>query len=125
MGLLDTLSGTLKNVLGKAQAAAGPELINAALAKSGLGDLQGLIAKLEAGGLGAQVRSWLGDGRKLPVSPEQLRAALGNEQVRHLAERFGLPVDDLLKLLSEHLPGAVSAASEGGALSGASTAPRA
>jgi uncharacterized protein YidB (DUF937 family) len=120
MGLLDNLTGTLKNVLGKAEAAAGPEMINAALAKTGLSDLQGLIAKLEAGGLGAQVKSWLGDGRKLPVSPEQLRAALGNEQVRQLAERFGVPVDEVLKFLSEHLPGAVSAASESGALAGAS-----
>src|SRR5262249_23873998 len=70
MGLLDNLSGTLKSKRGKTEVAAGAGRINAALAKTGLGNLQGLIATLEAGGLGAQVKSWLGDGRKLPVSPE-------------------------------------------------------
>ena len=111
MGLLDNLSSTIKNVFGQAGSAAEANLIQAALAKTGMGDLQGLIAKLEAGGLGQQVRSWLGDGKNLPVSPEQLRAALGNDQVRQLAEHFGLPVDKVLALLSAHLPGAVSAAS--------------
>jgi uncharacterized protein YidB (DUF937 family) len=120
MGLLDNLSGTIKSALGQAGSAAETNLIQAALAKTGFGDLQGLIAKLEAGGLGAQVKSWLGDGKNLPVSPEQLRAALGNDQVRQLAEHLGLPVDKVLKFLSEHLPGAVSAASESGAVSGAS-----
>jgi len=74
------------------------------------------VSKLQANGLGDQVKSWLGDVNNLPVTPDQLRAALGNEQVRHLAKHFGLPVDGSLKFLSEHLPAAVDSASSSGVL---------
>ena len=66
--------------------------------------------KLKAGGLDEQVKSWLA-GKSIPVTADQLRAALGNDQVKHLAEKFGLSTDTVLSFLSEHLPGAVSKAS--------------
>jgi hypothetical protein len=50
MGLFDSLSGGLKGALGKVEAAAMPALISAALAKTNLGDLQGLVAQLQQGG---------------------------------------------------------------------------
>jgi uncharacterized protein YidB (DUF937 family) len=50
----------------------------------------------------------------LPVTPQQLQAALGNEQVKQIAEHFGVPVDQALKLLAEHLPAAVDQASPNG-----------
>ena len=115
MGFLDKIGGALKGVLDQAQASA-PGLITSALASSNLGDLQGLVTKLQQGGLDKQVTSWLGNGANLPVSTEQIRAALGNEQVRHLAEQFGLPVDQTLNFLSQHLPTVVDQASPNGTL---------
>lgn len=112
MGLFDTFKG----VLGEVEAAAVPALISAALAKSNLGDLNGLLAKLQQGGLGPQVQSWLGNGQNLGITADQIRAALGNDQVRQLAQHFGLPVDDALKLLSEHLPTVVDQASPNGTI---------
>ncbi len=112
MGLFDKLGG----VLGQVTAAAAPGLIAAALAKTNLGDLQGIVNQLQQGGLGDQVKSWLGNGSNMPVSAEQLKAALSNEQVRQIAERFGVPVDQALKLLAEHLPAAVDQASPNGTL---------
>jgi uncharacterized protein YidB (DUF937 family) len=109
MGLLDNLGGALKGVVGQVETAAGPALIDAALAKTSYGSLQGLIDKLKSGGLNEQVKSWL-DGKAVPVTAEQLRAALGNEQVKHLADKFGLPVDSVLNLLSEHLASVASKA---------------
>jgi uncharacterized protein YidB (DUF937 family) len=108
MGLLDSLLGGNLNQL---EANALPALISAALAKTNLGNLQGLVNQLQAGGLGPQVQSWLGNGANLPVSPDQLRAALGSEQVRQMAQHFGVDPDAALKLLAEHLPGAVDQAS--------------
>jgi uncharacterized protein YidB (DUF937 family) len=52
----------------------------------------------------------------MPVSAEQLQAALGDEHVKQLAEHFGVPVDKVLSLLSEHLPAAVDQASPNGTL---------
>ena len=112
MGLFDKLGG----VVGQITAAAAPALINAALAKTNLGDLQGLVNKLQQGGLNDQVKSWLGNGANLPITAEQLQAALGNEQIRQLAEHFGLPADAALKLLAEHLPAIVDKASPNGKL---------
>ncbi|MGH6726026.1 MAG: YidB family protein [Pseudolabrys sp.] len=116
MGLLDNLGGSLGGMLGQVTAAAAPGLISAVLAKTNLGDLQGVVNQLQQGGLGDQVKSWLGNGGNMPVTPQQLQAALGNEQVRQIAEHFGVPVDQALKLLSEHLPAAVDQASPNGTL---------
>jgi uncharacterized protein YidB (DUF937 family) len=117
MGLFDDVAGALKGVLGQSDAAgAMPALISAALAKTDLGNLNGIVAQLQQGGLGSQVGSWLGSGTNLPVSADQLRGALGNELAQHL----GLPVDAALNVLSAHLPGLVDQASPNGTLSPAS-----
>lgn len=117
MGLLDSLTGALGGSFGQAETAAMPGLISAALAKTNLGDLQGLVTHLQQGGLGSQVQSWLGNGANQPVSPDQLRAALGSEQVKQLAAHFGIDPDAALKLLSEHLPGVIDQASPNGTVS--------
>ena len=115
MGFLDKIGGALKGVLDQAQASA-PGLIASALASSNLGNLQGLVTQLQQGGLDQQVKSWLGSGANLPVSADQIRAALGSDQVRHLAAQFGLPVDQTLDFLSQHLPTVVDQASPNGTL---------
>jgi uncharacterized protein YidB (DUF937 family) len=113
MGILD---GLLGGAFGQIEAEAAPALISAVLAKTNLGNMQGLVAQLQQGGLGNQVQSWLGSGANLPVSPDQLRAALGSDQVKQMAEHFGVSPDAALKLLSEHLPGVIDQASPSGAL---------
>jgi uncharacterized protein YidB (DUF937 family) len=116
MGLFDQIGGALKGALSSELAANGPALLNAALAKTDMGDLQGLVEKLQQGGLGNQVKSWLGDGQNIGISPEQIQSALSNDQLRQLAAHFGIPVDAVSKLLAEHLPAAVDQASPDGTL---------
>ena len=116
MGLLDQLSGSLKGEFGAAIAANAPMLITAVLAKTNLGNLQGIVAQLQQSGLDSQVKSWLGNGANATVTPAQIHDALGSEQVRQIAEHFGIPVDAALNLLAEHLPGAVDQASPDGVL---------
>jgi uncharacterized protein YidB (DUF937 family) len=116
MGLLDQLGGSLKSALASAAAGEQSALISALLAKTNLGDLQGLANQLMQGGLGDQVKSWLGNGANMKITPEQLRAALSNEQVKQIAQHFGVPVDEALKILSQHLPAAVDQASPNGTI---------
>jgi uncharacterized protein YidB (DUF937 family) len=124
MGLLDDLGSSLKGavgqVLGQAvgdiETNALPAVLNQVLGKTDLGSVGGLVAKLQESGLGSQVASWLGNGSNLPVSAEQLRAALGNEQVKQLADKLGLPTDKILSVLSAHLPGAIDQMSPDGKL---------
>ncbi len=115
MSVLDKVGSTIKTALDKVEAVA-PGLISSTLAKMNLGDLEGLVEQLQKGGLDEQVRSWLSSGANLPVTADQIRAALGNEKVKELAERFGLPVDSTLKLLTEQLPSTVDRASPHGKL---------
>src|SRR5476649_2669858 len=103
-------------MIGQVAAAAAPALILAALAKSNLGNLQGLVNQLQQAGMGDQVKSWLGNGANMRITPDQLKAALGSDQVKQLAAHFGLPTDTALKMLAEHLPAAVDQASPNGTL---------
>ena len=99
MDLFNKLGGAIKSAADKVEAVA-PGLISSTLTKMNLADLQGLVDQLQKGGLNEQVKSWLASGANLPVTPGQIRTALGNQQVHQLAEKFGLPVDAVLKLLS-------------------------
>lgn len=116
MSIFDSITSGLKGILGQSETAAVPALISAALAKTNLGNLQGLVDQLQQGGLATQVQSWLGSGANMQVSPGQLEAALGSEQVKQLAAHFGVPADAALKLLADHLPAAVDRASPDGTL---------
>lgn len=120
MGLFDSLSGALGGIASQVEAEAAPALISAVLAKTNLGDLQGLVSQLQQGGLGSEVQSWLSGGGKLPVTADQLQAALGDEHVTQLAQHFGIPIDGALKLLAQHLPDVVAQAGQQGTVSAAS-----
>jgi uncharacterized protein YidB (DUF937 family) len=80
------------------------------------GGVNGILAQLNQAGLGDQVKSWIGTGGNLPVSPEQIKSALSNEQLRGLANAFGVDLDSLPQLLAQHLPEAVDKASPNGVL---------
>jgi len=116
MSLFETISNTIKGVLGQGGAAEASAAIMSTLERTDLGGLQGIVSKLEAGGLGEQVKSWLGSGANLPVTADQLRGALGNEHVQQMARQFGLPVDQALNFLATHLPNTVDNASPNGTL---------
>ena len=72
-----------------------------------LGGLGGLLDKLQKGGLGDVANSWVGSGQNKPVSPGQLGPALGNDLIKTLSQRSGIPEDELMKQLSQIFPGVV------------------
>ena len=112
MGLLDNLSGGLKSALGQIGAEELQAVLPAALAKTNLGNLQGVVAQLQQAGLGAQVQSWLSSGANLSITPAQLQAALGSDQVKQLAQHFGVDPQAALNLLAQHLPAVVAKSSQ-------------
>ncbi len=80
------------------------------------GGLHGLLDQLRDGGLAEMVQSWVGTGANQPVSPAQLNAALGEQQVGQLAGAAGMAPQQLLGMLSQHLPGLVDQLSPDGEL---------
>ena len=113
----DLIGSVLKGMAGQSGEASGlPAILAQVLRNTDLGSVGGLLQQLQNSGLGTQVTSWLGNGANLLVSVDQLRAALGDERVRQLATSFGIPVDQLLGQLSQHLPAAVDQMSPHGTL---------
>lgn len=116
MGLLDVLGGVLKGVVQQEASQLEGPLLSQVLGHTNLGDIGGLLQKLQGGGLSSQVSSWLGNGANLPVTADQIRAALGNAQVQDIAKSMGLPVDRLLPILSQQLPDLIDKLSPNGKL---------
>jgi len=78
--------------------------------------LGGLVNKLQQGGLGDVVNSWVGSGQNQPVSPSQLGSALGPSILKTVSQVTGLSEDDLTKQLSQVLPGLVDKLTPNGKL---------
>jgi uncharacterized protein YidB (DUF937 family) len=69
--------------------------------------LKSIVEQFKSAGLQEIVSSWVGKGKNLPVSAEQVKAALGSQQLKALATKVGLPTDKVAELLARHLPGTV------------------
>ncbi|MEO5939434.1 MAG: YidB family protein, partial [Candidatus Limnocylindrales bacterium] len=72
------------------------------------GGVDGLLAKLRAGGLGGHVDSWVSTGENQPVEPAQLGAALGPDTVNQLSSSTGISIQSLLPMLAAFLPMIIS-----------------
>lgn len=88
-----------------------PQLMQVATSLLGndgeFGGLQGLLAKLQQGGLGDVAASWVGTGANQPITGEQLSSVLGSDALSGLASKFGVNPDELAGQLSSVLPGLV------------------
>lgn len=79
-------------------------------------DIGSLMGKLKEGGLGDQVESWMGDGENAPVSADQLKSALGEDQIAAASEKMGVDADTAAQQLSESLPDLADKFSGGGSM---------
>ena len=79
-------------------------------------DVAGLVGNLKEKGLGDVAESWLGDGENKDISPDQLKEALGAEQISAAAAELGTDEGSLLGGLQAALPQLVDKASSGGSL---------
>jgi uncharacterized protein YidB (DUF937 family) len=71
------------------------------------GGLSGLAEAFQQKGLGDIVSSWIGTGRNLPVSADQIQEVLGGDQIQSLAQKMGISAEDAGPKLAELLPGIV------------------
>ena len=115
------LGSALKGLAGQDEQPGAPaggiaDILSQVLGKTDLGSVGGLLQQLEQSGLASQVASWLGNGQNLPVSVDQLRNALGEQNLGQLASQLGLPAEDLLRHLANHLPDAIDTLSPKGSL---------
>jgi uncharacterized protein YidB (DUF937 family) len=71
----------------------------------GLGDL---LKQLQQSGHGETANSWVSPGPNKQIAPGDLANALGSDQISSLMSQSGLPRDELLSGLSQHLPEVVN-----------------
>jgi uncharacterized protein YidB (DUF937 family) len=100
MGLFDSL----KSMALQEVAAQGPGFLDQALAKTPLGGASGLIDQLIQGGLGPQVQAMAGGAEGQTIGPDLLKGVLDDSHIQQLAQQFGVNPDDVLGLISQHLP---------------------
>lgn len=82
----------------------------------GGGNLNGLLEQFASNGMGQQARSWVDTGENQQISPEQVKQALGGEELRQLAGEAGTTPDEAAASLSSVLPQLVDQATPGGRL---------
>ncbi|MEP6883865.1 MAG: YidB family protein [Gammaproteobacteria bacterium] len=105
MGLFD---GLLGGIVGAEMAT----VVNGLIEKHG--GIQGIVAQLEQQGLGGTVRSWVGTGANLPITPDQVHQAFGADAVKQIAARLHMTPEDLAAKLSQVLPQAIDKLTPGG-----------
>ena len=73
----------------------------------GQGGLNNLISQFTSKGLGNVIGSWVGTGKNLPISPEQLKGVLGNKKKKNIASKLGIDSNAVTSQLSNLLPDVV------------------
>jgi uncharacterized protein YidB (DUF937 family) len=115
MGILDSLESS--GILGQLGAAVLPVVLGEVMGTGNQGGaLSSIVAKLQQGGFGDQVKSWIGTGQNLPITADQVKQVLGSDVVRQLAAKYNIPIDQVAEVLAHQLPLAVDKASPEGKL---------
>ena len=85
-------------------------------------DLVSMVGQFKGAGgeLASKTKSWLGDGDNEPVSPQQIRDAIGGDKVGAFAAKLGIDRETASSHLTKILPELIDKSSQGGSLLGSS-----
>jgi uncharacterized protein YidB (DUF937 family) len=107
-GAKSQVMDVIMNILLKKGQSGGAASTDPAAGSSGGGAVLGeLMERFKEKGLGEVFGSWVGTGKNQAIRPDQVRDAIGDDQMGQMAQQAGLSVDELSKYLSKYLPGAV------------------
>lgn len=102
MGLFDDIVG---GVLGGALGGTGGsdagslfEIVNQ------MGGLDAVMDRLRDGGLDDQIGTWISQGANQHVTPERIRAILGDGMIARAAQGMGLTPQRISEIIAEQLP---------------------
>lgn len=110
MGLLDGILGSMMGGnTGSGQQAQGssPLVMMALQMLQQNGGIEGVLAKLQQSGMGAQAQSWISTGQNMPISADALSNIFGHGQLGQLAQQCGIPVDQAAGGLAQALPNVI------------------
>ncbi len=104
MGLLDELAGGLGKLFGGGEKNKLFESVMGLINNPQTGGLSGLAQMFKDKGLGDAISSWISTGQNLPVSADQIKQALGADQIQQISENVGVSQEEASKGLAGLLP---------------------
>jgi uncharacterized protein YidB (DUF937 family) len=113
MGLLDDLGQEVMNRALGGTTGAGASATEVNWVQLGIslvekfGGLDDLMAKFQQSGLGDVIASWVGKGRNLPISADQITEILGKRNVQDVAAQAGTDAATAAHGIAQVLPGLV------------------
>ena len=90
-----------------ATAPATEESAISSLLGAGGANLGGVLDKLKLGGLDDTVMSWIGKGENKAASAEQIKAALGSDEIAGVAQKLGVSQEEAADKIAKVLPGII------------------
>ena len=80
------------------------------------GGLQQVLSGFQANGLSAQTDSWIGTGANKPITGEDVRKVVGEEELAKIAAQLGISGDEAADAVAQVLPTVVDRVSPDGHL---------
>jgi uncharacterized protein YidB (DUF937 family) len=119
MGLLDSLLGGATGGTAYGQGQGQSPLLQIALQLlQQNGGIEGILARCQQAGYGAQAQSWIGTGQNMPIDASALSRILGGGQLGQLAQQFGMSHDEVASGMARTLPNVVDQMTPSGQIPG-------
>ena len=113
MSLLDNvISAATSAMSGSGEQGKAVELVTQLVQQNG-GNMGDLLSKLQQGGLGDALQSWIGTGSNASVDASQIQNALGSN-LSEAAAKVGLDTSSAGNLLAQYLPNIINAITPNG-----------
>jgi uncharacterized protein YidB (DUF937 family) len=68
------------------------------------GGIGAVLDKFRQNGLGAQAQSWVGTGSNQPVDSQAVQQVVGDDELRQMAQRLGVPEQQVAQAFAQIMP---------------------
>lgn len=72
-----------------------------------MGGMDAVMDQLRAGGLNDQIGSWIAQGANQAITPERVRAILGDGMIGQAAQSMGLSPERISEIIAQQLPAVI------------------
>jgi uncharacterized protein YidB (DUF937 family) len=72
-----------------------------------MGGLDAVMDQLRAGGLNDQIGTWIAQGANQAITPDRVRAILGDSMIANAAQSMGLSPERISEIIAQQLPAVV------------------
>ncbi|WP_029085758.1 YidB family protein [Brevundimonas aveniformis] len=69
-----------------------------------MGGIDAVMDQLRSGGLNDEIGSWIAQGANQVITPDRVRAILGDGMIGHAAQQMGLSPEQISEIISQQLP---------------------